>query len=350
MEHDNISEADELRRHISTFQETVVRSNDNNDSRVETCETEPPKVRANFNIGPSDTGDVRMWAVNGGNYFPCERTVPALPPGQYSIGRCEARGIYFIKKNVCLDELIILPDSASAEILAGIEHFWTQEKTFRKFGFLWKRGVLLWGPAGSGKTSLVQLLSKKIVELGGFSVYVDHPEIDAKGLELLRRIEPTRPIVVMLEDIDAIVRRFNEATVLALFDGELQIDNVTYVATTNYPGRLDPRMINRPSRFDVVKKIGMPSDSSRRIYLQHKHPTLPQKTLDVWVNQTQGFSFAHLKEVIVAVECLGQKFDDVIERLTEMMKLDHLPEYGEDYKSKSKFAGFSGAASSGCQQ
>lgn len=321
------TELQELRRHTRSY--------------ITHDEAEPVPQTKNPPIY-THTDDLKMWAIHGHNYFPCESTIPSLPPGQYTIGQSENRGIFFSKKNICLDELLILPDSTSEEILNGITHFWTQEKKFREFSFLWKRGVLLWGPTGSGKTSLVQLLSKKIVELGGFSVYVDCPDVDARGLEILRRIEPTRPIVVMLEDIDAIIKRYNEATVLALFDGELQIDNVVYIATTNYPGRLDPRIINRPSRFDVVKKIGMPSSASREVYLRHKHPALSESTLKSWIDATEDFSFAHLKELIIAVECLGQKFEDVIYRLREMMKLNQLPEFGEDYKKKHGM-GFEGS-------
>lgn len=289
--------------------------------------------------------DAKMWAVRGEDYFPCEQTVPSLPPGQYAIGHSENRGLYFIKKKVCLDNLLVFPDSASDDVLSEIEYFWEQEHAFRKFGFLWKRGILLWGPAGSGKSSILQLLSQKIVDRGGFSVYVDVPSIDARGLEILRRIEPIRPIVVMIEDIDAIVRRHGEAETLALLDGELQIDNVTFVSTTNYPERLDKRLINRPSRFDIVKKVGMPSATARRVYLEHKHPDLVNGKLDQWIEATDEFSFAHLKEVVVAVECLGQNFEDVIARLRAMIDI----EISSDDYAKKKFVGFERGAAKQCE-
>lgn len=328
------TDVEELKGLARAFQETHFIINDSGKIRPRDDEAVPSTPATRGDVVGSDA---KMWAITGGqHYFPCESTIPTLPPGQYTINHSENRGIFFTKQTICLDELLILPDSAMKEIIDGITHFWNQEDKFREFKFLWKRGVLLWGSAGSGKSSLVQMLSQKIVELGGFSVYVSNPDIDARGLKVLRLIEPDRPIVVMLEDIDAIIRNFNEATVLALFDGELQINNVVFIATTNYPGRLDPRIINRPSRFDVVKKIGMLSAESRRVYLKHKHPTLPKAALDLWIKETEDFSFAHLKEVIVATECLGQKFEDVVARLRSMMELDKLPEFGEDYKKKNE--------------
>lgn len=261
----------------------------------------------------------KMWAVSDDTaYFACDAAVNELPPSQYLIRHCESRGFFFERKDVHTDGLIALPDAATENVIRGIEHFWTRRESFAEFGFLWKRGVMLYGPPGSGKTSCVQQLSQMFISRGGISVYMNTPGYDAMGLKTLRQIEPNRPILVMIEDIDAIVKRHGEAELLALLDGELQIDNVVYVATTNYPELLDKRLVCRPSRFDEVTYIGMPSDASRAVYLQAKNPGLSEFELARWVDQTKGFSVAQLKEVIVSVECLGNDFDATIKRLKDM--------------------------------
>jgi ATP-dependent 26S proteasome regulatory subunit len=181
---------------------------------------------------------------------------------------------------------------------------------------------MLWGPPGSGKTVLCQQLSSQIVNNGGISVYLSEPRFTAEGLRVLRLIEPKRPIVVMIEDIDAIVERNGESNLLALLDGELQIDNVVFVATTNYPEKLDKRLVNRPSRFDEIIKIGMPSPAARAQYLSYKVPRLadPENAdeLQQWVDGTKEFSIAHLREAIISVECLGNELNKVINRLVKM--------------------------------
>ena len=293
-------------------------SGNGNSSRIEVART----GRHDMDSLPITMKDARMWANYGDTFSPCERAVENLPAGQYTVEHSHERGIFFQRHAVNLDDLLILPDSASEEVIQGIEYFWTREENFREFGFLWKRGVMLYGPPGSGKTSTLQILSKKIVERDGISVYISNPSLGAKGLELLRRIEPTRPLVVMLEDIDAIVQEYGEPELLALLDGELQIDNVVFIATTNYPERLDKRLKNRPSRFDIIKKIGMPSPAARETYLLAKNPRLQKNPEELmkWVKSTDGFSVAHLKELIVSVEVLNTPFDLAHKRLKVMIQ------------------------------
>jgi SpoVK/Ycf46/Vps4 family AAA+-type ATPase len=268
-------------------------------------EVAPPSELDNFNslVGTGNTGggrartaghpsseeegdeedgkakDASMWAKQGVSYFPCDEAVAKLAPGQYEICSSQSAGIYFKMTNGKFDDLIELPDSASEAVIAEIQKFWTKEPHFRRFGFLWKRGILLWGPPGSGKTCCLQQVSQNIIDAGGIAVYASHPGVTAAGLGIMRRIEPDRPIVVMMEDLDALVQQYGEQDVLALLDGELQIDNVVFIATTNYPERLDKRIVNRPSRFDLVKLIDMPNEEARKVYLQTKNHRLQSATV-----------------------------------------------------------------------
>jgi AAA+ superfamily predicted ATPase len=265
----------------------------------------------------------QMWAVsNGDSYFPCATTEPKLPPGQYVINFSDQKGIFFVKKDINLDKLLVLPDSKAERVLESINHFWACEPKFREHGFLWKRGIMLWGPPGSGKTVLCQQLSKQIVDKGGISVYLNDPGFTAEGLRVLRMIEKTRPIVVMIEDIDAIVDKKGESAMLALLDGELQIDNVVFVATTNYPERLDKRLVNRPSRFDEIIKIGMPSAAAREQYIKYKVPRLAKdehaEELAKWIAGSDNMSIAHIREIIISIECLGNSVDQTLARIRKM--------------------------------
>lgn len=264
-----------------------------------------------------------LWAVNGPNYYSSYPTVKGLPAGQYTINFSNAQGYYFVKSDLKTDDIFVLEDSVTDDIMAAMQKFWSKQNKYREFGFLWKRGVLLYGPPGTGKTCTVQLLAEEVEKLGGVSVYIDNPGYFA-GLKTLRNIEPNKPLVIILEDIDSIIDNYGESDVLSILDGEMQLDNVVFVATTNYIDKLPARLKNRPSRFDIIRKINFPSAANRESYLLYKNPRLNVETngseeIALWVESTENFSIAHLKELIISVECLDVTFDTAVKRIRALI-------------------------------
>lgn len=270
---------------------------------------------------PSDfDASKKIWASDGTNFYSSFPTVEALPPGQYTIQFSHEQGYYFNKSKLNLDDIFIMEDSVTDDVMDAMKTFWSNERKYRDFGFLWKRGVLLYGPPGTGKTCTVQLLAKEVEKLGGISIYISNPGF-FQGVKTLRNIEPTKPLVVILEDIDSIIDNYGESDVLSILDGEMQFDNIVFVATTNYINKLPARIKNRPSRFDVIRKIDFPSAKNREAYLIHKNPRLKDvpEELAQWVELTDKFSVAHLKELIISVECLGTDFATSVKRLRALI-------------------------------
>jgi hypothetical protein len=265
------------------------------------------------------TTGAKRWAANHDVFWGATQTYDALPPGLYRCGVSPNVGPILHQLTVETDNLLELPDEDSVAIVAEFEKFWTLEPEFRKRGFLMKRGFLLWGPPGSGKTSTVHLLVKRLItKSAGIIIVVENPHEAALCLQMARQIEPKRPMIAIMEDIDALIERFGENQFLALLDGEAQVDNIVFVASTNYPERLDQRFVDRPSRFDTIRYIGMPSAAARAVYLQAKEPGLEGDELEAWVRASDGFSIAHLKEMIIAVRCFGQPLAEVTARLEAM--------------------------------
>lgn len=263
----------------------------------------------------------KSWASSDGAFSPIGESYPRLPSGLYS---CEVDGQgrpYLRKMANNIDSLIDLPDSESERLLSEVMKFRELKNAFTNSGFLYKRGILLWGPPGSGKTVTIQQLLKMFVTDGdGIAVMLGHPELSSACLHLIRGIEPDRQILAIAEDIDALIDRFGETGYLNLLDGESQIQNVVYVATTNYPERLDKRFADRPSRFDTIRKIGMPTSAARKAYLVAKMPDADDVTIARFVSGTDGFSIAYLRELIVLTQCFGFGFDESLQRLNEMHK------------------------------
>ena len=259
------------------------------------------------------------WSSLRGIYWGASETCLSLPAGVYTCGAHPDKGYYFSQHKLKTDDILQLPGEPGRALVDEFQRFWEREHLFRERGFLVKRGMLIHGPAGSGKTSAVNLMMEEIVRAyGGIVLLANSPGNCSGCLRLLRKIEPERRVLIVMEDLDALVQEYSEAEYLSLLDGESQVDRIMFLATTNYMERLDPRFKNRPSRFDTVQYIGMPSAEARTAYLQAKEPSLDETEVKRWVAVSEGFSIAHLKELIIAVQCLGQSLEEAVARLEEM--------------------------------
>lgn len=262
-----------------------------------------------------------QYARVGPGFIPTTATVAKLEAAIYHIEYCEA-GPFLVPHRLVTDELLRLPDSKSDGVIAEIERFWTLKGKYQQYGLTYKRGFLLFGPPGSGKTCTVDIVLRQVVAQGGLAVVVG--SISPSDVTLLlrrhRQVEPERPLIVILEDIDAYIKSYGESSVLSILDGEDSIDNVVYIATTNYPENLDGRVINRPSRFDRVIHVDTPNAEARFTYLKSRNTGLDDQELRVWANETGGLSISHLKELVIGVVILGGKLENEVERLRGMAK------------------------------
>lgn len=270
----------------------------------------------------------KQWSVGeNGKYIPCFKTVPSLPPGIFELKHSNQLGFYIEKQNSISDDLLSLPLDEIKEILEDIDKFWKRADIFKKYGYTHKRGILLYGPPGNGKSYLIQLLSQYLInDMKGIILNLK----DFSSVELflefagpvIRTIEKNTPIIVIMEDIDNILEydRSTLTKVLNMLDGIKQIDKVVYIATTNYPEKLQERISNRPSRFDRKYKINKPNAKVREFYIKHKLDEEDLKKIDLkkWVEKTKGLSISHLKELIVSVIILDVPFEKALNTLKNM--------------------------------
>lgn len=264
--------------------------------------------------------DVRLtqWTTaDGKSYVAVGDTSKVIPSGVYEINEDKSGNIVYARLSTTLNELIELPDSISRKIIDEIKKFWSLSDKYVKHKMIHKRGVLMYGPPGGGKTAAIQFIIDDVIKRGGIVVKYGRPYLMARGLRVLREVEPNKPVVVIMEDIDAIIEEWCESDVLNLLDGIDRIDNAVFIATTNYPEKLGDRVINRPSRFDKRFFVGFPTEEARGVFLR---AVACGVKFDVkkWVTDTENFSIAHLKELFTSVILIGDKYEDALTTLRAM--------------------------------
>lgn len=323
-----------------------------------TPETQPLSIKANRSSEEatieSGTGinsasmptEFVQYSKMGPGYVPTSGTTPILKAGVYSVNRIDSGLPIFIPSPIKSDNWLNFKNDVISNILNEINTFWLKKAEFAKYGFLQRRGYMLYGPAGTGKTILTKQIMSKIIEDDGIVLLCQSPYYLINGIDYLRRVEPNRRLVVVMEDIDSIIDQYGESSLLSYLDGEHSGNYILNIATTNYPEKLDKRIVARPRRFDRLIKIGYPEKDERRHFFKEKLQ-LEDSELDEWVNVTDHYTFAAMSELVISVKCLG---NDLQKAAKDIQSLLESKPSSNDYENNRKMgfaAGFGIGATSG---
>lgn len=205
-------------------------------------------------------------------------------------------------------ENLILPEALKHQVQNDFQQFFNSCEIYERYGIPWKRGALFIGPPGNGKThtlkALVNQLGKPCLYIRSFKS--DDSTEQENMSEVFKRARMMSPCVLVLEDLDSMIDNGNRSFFLNELDGFQSNTGVVVLATTNHPEQLDSSILDRPSRFDRKYYFDLPRDSERCAYVAKWNQDLQvemrvtERGAAAVVKETDGFSFAYMKELFVA--------------------------------------------------
>lgn len=265
-----------------------------------------------------------QWDYKGGVYTPMPslNLRKKLAPGYYYPFKDQFGQTHLEQIDVRLDGLVDFGKGVSKRVTDEIDLFWKAEPRFREINktvkVLYKRGILMYGPPGCGKSSLIAVIMRDIVAQGGIALHFVGSSFTTDVVKTIREIQPDTKILIVMEDIDGHISQRGEEDLLNMLDGvDTVLDRLIFLATSNYFSRLSPRLL-RPSRFDLKIELDYPDADLRKRYLQDllkangvKSPIDLKRSVD----DTEGFSFADLKELFISTCIFGYEYGGCVEDL-----------------------------------
>ncbi len=210
-------------------------------------------------------------------------------------------------RNASFDNLI-LRGNLKQEIFEDLKQFFAARETYEMHDVPWKRGLLFVGPPGNGKTHTVKAIINTLAQPCLYIKSFHHKYItDEENIHtVFDQARKSAPCILVMEDLDSLLNDANRSFFLNELDGFAANIGVILIATTNHPERLDPAILDRPSRFDRKYPFDLPALPERLDYIAMWNNSLQpalrlsEDGVTKLANAIDGFSFAYLKELFLS--------------------------------------------------
>lgn len=197
-------------------------------------------------------------------------------------------------------------DGTLEETKRSIRMFLERKHIYKDNNLIYKLGVMMYGPPGMGKTSLIRHLVNNSFPKETVVIFLNFlpanflmKASDALGPDVLK--------VLIFEEFTEVEEKLKKNggtdTLLQFLDGEFSLENSIVLATTNYPEKIPENIVNRPGRFDKLMCFDNPSLKAIKLFLDF---FLARQVTDEEVNCVKGLSTAAIKEI-----CLMHRVEDI---------------------------------------
>ena len=242
----------------------------------------------------------------------------------------------------------------AVEELEEIKEFLANPIKFQSMGAKIPKGVLLFGPPGSGKTLLARAVAGEagvpFFSISGSDFVEMFVGVGASRVrDLFEQAKTNSPCIIFMDEIDAVGRHRGaglggghderEQTLnqlLVEMDGFDVKDNVILIAATNRPDILDPALL-RPGRFDRQIMVPPPDLQGRlgiiKVHTKGK-PLEKDMDLEVLARRTAGFTGADLANVVNEAAILTARHGKKLIDMEEMEEATERVIAGPERKSR----------------
>jgi ATPase family protein associated with various cellular activities (AAA) len=233
-------------------------------------------------------------------------------------------------------ESLVLPAVTRALIERNVLAFAQQRSRLRALGQSTKKGILLYGAPGNGKTHTIRYLASHLKGHTTLIITAEQAGLLSEYFTLARLLQPA---MLVIEDVDLVARNREQMNgpceeillnrILNEMDGLAEDADLFFVLTTNRPEQIEPAIAARPGRIDQAIEIPLPDADGRRqlVNLYAAGLALSQELIDEAVKRTAGVSAAFIKELMrrTAQAMIGRgdgmspSLEDLRQALDEML-------------------------------
>lgn len=225
-----------------------------------------------------------------------------------AFGVSEHRGnelVTFLPRPALDADDVVLPDGVLDTIEEHVVGIAEHSERLLAAGQHLKRGLLLHGPPGTGKTHTVRYLMSRLRDCTVILLTGPAMRLIGHAAALARRLQPS---MVVVEDVDLVAMDRGHApgspnpllfTLLDAMDGVGADADVTFVLTTNRADELERALADRPGRIDLAVEVPRPdADGRRRLLRLYGRGVDLRADLDPVVEATEGVTASFVKELL----------------------------------------------------
>lgn len=258
-----------------------------------------------------------------------------VKPGSYVIQESSA-GVVLIETDIKPKK--ILPTLVNTQrIRFEMEVFFDNLEIYRELEQPMARKILLYSEPGCGKTVSVFSYCSEQLEAKNGTVVLLWPTSSVRSQAVLEFLDhgvsydsSVSKLIITMEDIGGGARegsyspRGADSALLEFLDGGRNIYKVPtfVVATTNYPENLVKELADRPGRFDSILEAPAPNEQERIDFAEFvgKKPLSEEDREVLRAKRVNGFSFAHINEVVVRSRLHKKTLSECIDELVKHKK------------------------------